>query len=191
MQLPEVSALGWIHSALCTVALTVGALQLARHKRSADHAIRGRVYFWSMVLANLTALFIFQADLVLKPGQPPLIGPYFGVFHWMAVFTLVLVLAGYAAAKRQHQAFNAYAHPILMILSYWLLVGGAINEAFARLEWVQQLALVVSPGAKELREYALLYWFQYANNAAALIALTMSIIAVRRFRSRADGSVYA
>jgi hypothetical protein len=69
-----------------------------------------------------------------------------------------------------------------MILSYWLLVGGGINEAFVRIGWLHELALSVSPGAKTLPEYQLVQWFQFANHALALVALVVAIAGVRRLR---------
>ena len=136
-------------------------------------------------------MLIFQADVVIRRGRPPEIGPYFGVFHWLAVTTLIMVLLGRVAARFQARGFFAYAHPVLMIASYWLLVGGAINEAFARLDWLQQLARAISPTATQLREYELLYWSHYVNNAVMLIALVMSQVGTRRFRRPAPGVVSA
>ena len=51
MQLPEVSALGWIHSALCTVALIAGAVQLARPKLR-EYAL----LYWFQYANNAAAL---------------------------------------------------------------------------------------------------------------------------------------
>jgi uncharacterized membrane protein len=178
------TALGWFHSAACMVALVAGAMQLWSEKGTAAHVLRGKVYFWSMVIAFGTTPFLYGVDVVIRPGQKPLIGPYFGVFHWLSMFTLLLVVLGYVSAKRQGKAFFAYAHPVFMILSYWLLVGGGINEAFVRIGWLNDLALAVSPGAKTLVEYKLVHWFQFANHAVALIALAAAIAGVRRLRRK-------
>jgi len=183
MPISDITPLGWIHTAACMVALVVGAIQLGSRKGTVRHAWRGNVYFWSMVIANVTTLFLYSVDVVIRPGQKPLIGPYFGVFHWLAMFTLLLVLLGRVSANRQ-KAFFAYGHPVFMILSYWLLVGGGINEAFARIDWLQALALSVSPGAKTLAEYKLAIWFQNANHLIALIALVAAIVGVRRLRRK-------
>lgn len=186
MPISEMTLLGWFHTAACMVALVAGAMQLFGEKGTAAHVMRGRAYFWSMVIAFGLTLFIYGVDVVIRPGQKPLIGPYFGVFHWLAMFTLLLVVLGYVSAKRQGRAFFAYGHPVFMILSYWLLVGGGINEAFARIGWVQELALAVSPGAKTIVEYKLLHWFQFANHAMALVALVAAIAGVRRLRRRSS-----
>jgi uncharacterized membrane protein len=184
MPVSEMTPLGWFHTAACMVALVAGAMQLWSEKGTAAHALRGKFYVWSMVIAFGTTLFLYSLDVVIRAGQKPLIGPYFGVFHWLSMFTLLLVVLGYVSAKRQRKAFFAYAHPVFMILSYWLLVGGGINEAFARIGWLHELALAVSPGAKTVVEYQLLQWFQFANHAIALIALVAAIAGVRRFRRR-------
>lgn len=184
MPISEMTPLGWFHTAACMVALVAGAIQLYGEKGTAAHAFRGKVYFWSMVTAFGTTLFLYSVDVVIRPGQKPLIGPYFGVFHWLAMFTLLLVVLGYVSTRRKEKAFFAYGHPVFMILSYWLLVGGGINEAFARIGWLQDLALAMSPGAKTLAEYRLVHWFQFANHAIALVALVAAIAGVRRLRRR-------
>jgi uncharacterized membrane protein len=184
MPVSEMTLLGWFHTAACMVALVAGAMQLWSEKGTAAHTLRGKFYFWSMVIAFGTTLFLYSVDVVIRPGHEPLIGPYFGVFHWLSMFTLLLVVLGYVSAKRQRKAFFAYGHPVFMILSYWLLVGGGINEAFARIGWLQELALAMSPGAKTLVEYKLVHWFQFTNHAIALIALVAAIAGVRRLRRR-------
>ena len=88
----EVTALGWVHTAACIVALVDAAHQLFGKKGTAAHALRGKIYLWSMLFAFATTLFIYSADLVFRPGQKPLLGPYFGFFHWLAMFTLLLLV---------------------------------------------------------------------------------------------------
>jgi len=182
MPISEVTALGWFHTAACMVALVVGALQLFGKKGTAAHALRGKIYLWSMLIALAATLFIFSMDVVIRLGQSPLFGPYFGLFHWLAMFTLLLVVLGQLSAKRQRMAFFAYAHPVFMILSYWLLVGAGITAAFARIGWLQELALSISPGAKTLVQYKLLIWVANANHVVHLVALVAAIMGVRRLR---------
>lgn len=191
MPVSEMTPLGWFHTAACLVALIAGAIQLGSRKGTAAHAVRGKVYFWSMVIAFGTTVFLYSVDVVIRPGQKPLIGPYFGVFHWLAMFTLLLVVLGYVSARWQRKAFFAYAHPVFMILTYWLLMGGAINEAFARIDWLRDLALAVSPGAKTLPEHKLILWSQMVNHAMALLALVVAIVSVRRLRRQARQVVSA
>jgi len=186
MPISEMTPLGWFHTAACLVALVAGAIQLFGEKGTAAHVLRGRVYFWSMVIAFGATPFLYGVDVVIRPGQKPLIGPYFGFFHWLSMFTLLLVVLGYVSAKRQRKAFFAYGHPVFMILSYWLLVGGGINEAFMRIVWLRELALAVSPGAKTLSGYKLILWCQLANDAIALAAIVATIAGVRRLRRQSS-----
>ena len=182
MPISEVTALGWFHTAACVVALVVGALQLFGKKGTATHALRGKIYFWSMLIAMATTLFIYSLDVVIRPGQKPLLGPYFGFFHWLALFTLLLVVLGQLSAKRQRMAFFAYAHPVFMILSYWLLVGAGIIAAFTRIGWLHELALSISPGARTLVQYKLVLWVASVNHVVHLVALVGAIMSVRRLR---------
>jgi len=183
MRLHDISLIGWLHSAVYVLALIVGALQLVNRKGTRLHALRGNIYFLSMVVANVTALFIYDGeDVLFRRGRPPEIGQGFGFFHWLAVLTLALVVLGRFAASRQRRAFFAYAHPVCMILSYWFLVGGAINEAFDRIDWVRRAALAVSPGARSIAGYKLLYIVYYINDAVILAALAIAAIQVWRYR---------
>lgn len=170
MNINDISLLGWNHTVACLLALIAGAMQLAGEKGTPAHALKCNIYCLSMVIANVTALVIFGGqDLLLRHGQPPVIGRGFGFFHWTAVATLGFVLLGRLAASLQRHSFFAYAHPICMILSYWILVGGAVNQAFVRVEWVRQAALAISPGARSIAGYKLLY--------IAYIALDTTILA--------------
>jgi uncharacterized membrane protein len=173
------------------VALVSGAMQLFGEKGTVAHALRGKVYFWSMVVTFGLTLFLYSADLVIRPGQKPLFGPYFGFFHWLALFTLLLVVLGQLSAKRQRTAFFAYAHPVFVILGYWLLAGAGIIAAFTRIGWLHELALSVSPGARTLVEYKLVLWVVAANHVAHFAVLVAAILGVRRMRRSRSAVVSA
>jgi len=165
------------------LALIAGTLQIVRTKGTPSHVLRGRIYFLAMMAANVMALFLFHAeDVIFRFGQPPVIGHGFGFIHWLAVMAVVLVLLGRLAASRQRQALFAYAHPICMILSYWLLLGGLVNEAFDRVDWVRRAALAISPRAHDIAGYKLLYIVYAVMDAVILGLLTVAVIQVRRFR---------
>jgi uncharacterized membrane protein len=109
MNANDISLLGWTHTLLCALALISGAVQLARSKGTYAHALCGNVYFLSMAIANVMALFIFHGDLLIRSGQPGVhVGQGFGVVHWLAVITLVALLLGRIAASHQRVAFFAY-----------------------------------------------------------------------------------
>jgi hypothetical protein len=183
MRLDDISLMGALHTLLCMLAMGSGTRQLLARKGTPAHAWSGNVYFLSMVAANLTILFLFHGeDVIFHPGQRPVVGYGFGFFHWLAVTALTLVLVGRFAASRQRQPFFAYAHPICMILSYWLLMGGAVNEIFDRVDWVRRVAQSVSPGAKTFAGFTLLYVAYAALDTVILVALVIAVLHVRRFR---------
>jgi uncharacterized membrane protein len=183
MNTNDISLLGWIHTLLCATALISGAWQLAGSKGTYAHAVRGNVYFLCMAIANVMALFIFDGDLLIRSGQPGMqVGKGFGVAHWLAVITLVALLLGRVAASRQRVAFFAYAHPICMIITYWMLVGAAINEAFVRVGWLKRVALAISPAARGLQDYKLVYIVHFTNDALILAGIVIAVVQVRQFR---------
>jgi uncharacterized membrane protein len=183
MTLHDISPIGWLHSVACIVAMISGSLQLFRKKGTPTHARSGNVYFVSMVILNVTALFIYRIDVVFR-GKGPELGPVFGVFHWLAVVTLAILLVARFAASHQGRAFFAYLHPICMILTYWFLMGGAINQAFERVEWVKQAALAMSPQARSAAEYKLLFLAQFGLDLLIFAALAIAVVQVRRRRRR-------
>lgn len=181
---PSISLIGWLHAAAYFVAMVSGALQFLGEKGTPKHRIRGEIYFYAMVIANFLVVFIYKMDMIPRPGQGPYFGPVFGVVHWLAMFTLALVVAGRFAASRQHRAFFAYFHPICMIVTYWFLLGGGINEAFIHIDWVREAGLAVSPGAQRIGQLKLLLVIQLTLDAFILIALVMAVLQVRRYRRR-------
>lgn len=139
MHVADITLVGWIHSLTCLVALVAGVVNLAAEKGTPQHKMFGRAYFWSMIALNLSAFGIFRFDVA--QFRPLIAGPnIFGLFHWFAIAALACVLIGRFAGPRQDKAFWAYAHPIAMILSYYLLIGGGVNEVFARVDVFRTLA---------------------------------------------------
>ncbi len=105
-----------IHIVLAFIALVAGGAVFGLKKGNQKHRIVGRVYFLSMVGLNLTAFGIYN-----------LFGRW-GMFHWLALASLVTVVAGYIAIRYK----NVLAHYYFMVWSYVGLLGGAISELFAR-----------------------------------------------------------
>jgi uncharacterized membrane protein len=133
MRWSDVSAIGYVHTLTCVIALLIGAFLILSRKGTALHRRMGRWYVGAMLVANLSAFGILRSGL--------------DIFHGVAVATLVVLAVGFVAASRQNVAGWAYLHPLGMIASYYSLVGGAINEAFARIEVLRSAALSSSPGA--------------------------------------------
>jgi uncharacterized membrane protein len=182
MHISNISLIGWLHSVVCVIALVAGAVQIVRPKGTPSHVKWGRTYVVSMILAQLTALVIFRMDVMFRPGIGPYIGPVFGIFHWLAVVTLVILLIGWFAGRHQQRAVFAYLHPICMIITYWFMLGATINQAFERVDLFQQMALAVTPGARGLMEYRLLVYFQFGLDVIILAMLAAAVVGVRRFR---------
>ena len=113
------------------MALVTGAWNLLLPKGTPLHRRAGRLYVAAMLIANLGILAVYRFDIAsFRPfrGGPGI----FGIFHWEAVTTLALLALAVYAAPRQRRAVWAYIHPIAMLLTYYILVGGLINEMFVR-----------------------------------------------------------
>src|SRR5688500_1019404 len=123
--------LGLTHTVSAVGALAAGAAVLLTRKGTRRHRQLGWTYVVSMILLNVTALMIYR-----------LFGR-FGPFHVGAVFRLVTVLAGTAAAigarrarVRRSPADRARAlerHYQWMTWSYVGLAAAAVSEIATRM----------------------------------------------------------
>lgn len=84
--MPEISALGWFHTALGIIALTSGVYTLYAHREISLQTRSGQVYLLATLITAVTALAIFQR------GE-------FGPGHALAVLTLLALAFGAAADK--------------------------------------------------------------------------------------------
>ena len=150
MHVSDIIAIGWIHVMGCLVALAAGAWNLALPKGTPMHRAVGRTYMVAMLVLNVSAFFVYKFDIAsLVPFRA---GPHvFGLFHWFAVAALVFIAVGWYAARHQRRAFWAYMHPTMMLLSYYDLVGGGINEAFTRID---PLRAILIESAKSVGPHA-------------------------------------
>jgi uncharacterized membrane protein len=139
MHVHDISVPGWVHVIACLIALLAGAWNLALPKGTATHRAVGRAYIWAMIVVNISVLAIYKFDITFAPFHA---GPdTFGFFHWLAVAALVFVSIGWYAARHQDRAVWAYLHPLMMLLSYYDLIGGGINEMFLRVEPLHAIAV--------------------------------------------------
>jgi uncharacterized membrane protein len=123
-------SLGWTHTIAALAALVTGAAVLLTRKGTRRHRQLGWGYVVSMLLLNGTALLIYRLS-----GR-------FGPFHVGAVFSLVTVAAGTAAAlgarrarARRNAAERVRAlerHYPFMTWSYVGLVAAAVSEIATR-----------------------------------------------------------
>ncbi len=92
--MPEISALGWFHTALGIIALTTGALALIKYKEITLWHRTGQIYVVATLITASTALAIYQF------GE-------FGPGHLLAVMTLAALLMGLIAS--QSNFFGAWS----------------------------------------------------------------------------------
>ena len=100
------------------LALIIGAMVLFQPKGTPKHKRLGIYYFWLMIVANVTCLFIMKA-----------FGKWFFP-HWLGIAALAVLIPGYLFGKYRWGKHWLKVHIISIVLSYYLLVGGAVNEAF-------------------------------------------------------------
>src|SRR5687767_3487001 len=124
-------SLGWTHTIAALAALVAGAAVLLTRKGTRRHRQLGWAYVVSMLLLNGTALLIYRLT-----GR-------FGLFHVGAIFSLVTVVAGTAAAlgarrarARRNVVQRARAlerHYAWMTWSYVGLAAAAVSEIATRM----------------------------------------------------------
>ncbi len=83
--MPEMSALGWFHTALGITALVSGGITLAKFKEISPQTRSGQIYLAATLITAGTALGIFQH------GE-------FGPGHALAVMTMAALAVGTLAA---------------------------------------------------------------------------------------------
>lgn len=194
MHMSEVSVIGWIHTIACMAALVLGAWNIAARKRTAAHRRHGTWYAVTMIIAMISSFAVYRFDLPVVPRPNSTIGG-FGIFHWLSVATLVSTLIGYYGASRQRRGFWAYAHPVAMMVSYYLLIGGLINELFVRVNVLRPFAFVVVNGRMIFGSTPAVEITHHVNELATLFLVVMFVVKVWRYRrlttSRARSSVRA
>ncbi len=77
-----------------------------------------------MLVTNVTALGIYRTGVFFFP-------------HWLAVVTLAVIAVGYWAVSMRSIRRWLLVHITCMTVSYYMLVGGAVNEAFLRIDVLQ------------------------------------------------------
>jgi len=83
--MPEMTPLGWFHTAMGIIALSSGVFTLARYREVTLQALSGQIYLVTTLVTAGTALAIFQR------GE-------FGPGHALAAMTLLALVVGTVAA---------------------------------------------------------------------------------------------
>jgi uncharacterized membrane protein len=187
MLVSNMSIIGWLHSIACTLALVIGASNNVLAKGTPLHRRAGRLYAYTMLFANLSAFGVYHFDIAhFRPFTAG--ASTFGIFHWEAVATLVLLGLGVYAARRQSRAVWAYTHPIAMLLTYYMLIGGLINELFVRVAALHALAMAHAPHAINIAATPVVGMTQFAAMllfAALILAFAIKTAVHRRAAGRA------
>jgi len=98
--MPEITALGWFHTAMGIVALLSGGFALASFKEITLQARSGQIYLATTLITAGTALAIFQR------GE-------FGPGHALAVLTLMALAIGtLAAVKKPFGKWSRYVQAV-------------------------------------------------------------------------------
>lgn len=153
--------IGWLHSAFSIVALVAGAVALVRPKGTPVHRLRGRIYALALIATCLTSFAIYRVGKFWMP-------------HWFGVASLIAVVAGFAFAhyKLPRRGWM-HLHLTCMIASYYMLVGGGVNEAFLRVDVLRRMATqFVNPPLFGMTHFVVLLFFAlliaYFNAALVL-----------------------
>jgi uncharacterized membrane protein len=115
------SVVGGFHTAACVLALGLGAGLIVARKGTPRHRRWGDGYTAAILFASLSSLTIYTRHA-------------FTAAHWFAVMAIVTAGAGFALGRwhGKGQAWK-YGHIACMILSYYVLIGGGVNEVFLRI----------------------------------------------------------
>jgi uncharacterized membrane protein len=93
--MPEITLLGWIHTVIAIVVLLAGFYTLAVHKVITPTQIIGQVYPVCTTIAAVTALMIYKDE-------------GFGTAHFLAILTLLALVAGFLVTKITARPAMAY-----------------------------------------------------------------------------------
>jgi len=182
----NISLMGWLHTAACIVALAAGAWNIVMPKGTRTHRRVGLVYVYAMLIANLGILAVYRFDIA--KFRPFTAGPNtFGLFHWEAVTTLIALLLALYAAPRRRRAVWAYTHPLAMLVTYYMLIGGLINELFVRVTPLRALVRAQAHGPAGFFASRAVGLSQFAAMIVFLVLLVYFIakVAVTRRAQRA------
>jgi len=106
------------HTLTAAASMIIGGILLYGNKGDKRHVNLGNYYFWAMMFTNISSLFIMKA-----------FGKWFFP-HYLALVTLFFLIPGYLFGKYKWGKHWLKFHISGFVLSYYLLIGGAINEAF-------------------------------------------------------------
>ena len=120
--------LGWLHFITSLIAVGIGAVILLRPKGTPTHRLWGRLYALAGLATSITALGIYR------------LGGFFFA-HWFGIAALIVIVLGVMAAHFKFPAKGwMQLHLTCMLLSFYILIGGGVNEMFLRVTFLRRLA---------------------------------------------------
>ncbi|MGK0390129.1 MAG: putative membrane protein [Maribacter sp.] len=154
------SSIGGIHLFFAILALVLGTMVLFKTKGTATHKKIGYSYVASMLGVNITAFMIYR-----------LFGS-FGVFHGMAIFSLLTIMTGMLPMILKKPASYVSLHFNFM---YWSVFG--LYAAFMAETCVRFPDVVIESGIPN---------YVFYNITGVATGLTMAIGFFFSFRKRKD-----
>ena len=119
--MPEITALGWFHTAMGIIALVSGAFTLVRYKEIDPANRSAQIYLATTLVTAGTALAIFQHG-------------GFGPAHGLAVLTLAALVVGMAAAiLKLFGKFSRYVQAFSLSATLLFHCIPAVTDALLRL----------------------------------------------------------
>ena len=79
--------------------------------------------------------------------------------HWLALAALAIIIPGYYISRLKNKSCALKVHIIAMVLGYYLLIGGAINEAFLHIPYLSQFFLAENPSPLDVSHLIALVFF--------------------------------
>jgi uncharacterized membrane protein len=123
----DMSLLGWLHSLACVVALATGLFNILTPKGTALHRRVGDAFSITLVIVCVSSLGIYRQHRFWFP-------------HWDALATLALLAVAWSTAHFKWPRRGwIYLHLTTMLLSYYMLIGGGVNEMFLRVDVLRRL----------------------------------------------------
>jgi uncharacterized membrane protein len=128
----SMSAVGVFHTLACMMALALGAYMIVARKGTPRHRKLGDWYVGAIMFASVSSLTIYTRHA-------------FTMAHWFAIMAIVTAGAGFALGRWHGQGAGRgaaawkYGHIASMLLSYYVLIGGGVNEVFLRVDTLRPI----------------------------------------------------
>jgi uncharacterized membrane protein len=113
---------GAIHAALAMLCIAAGLIQFVRPKRGAGHRARGYFYVYAMLVADGTAMLVYQFS------------GHFNLFHIAAIINFACIVLAIVPLLRSPRPANwRITHYYFIAWSYVSLISAAATEITVRL----------------------------------------------------------